>query len=272
MRNGAVRDKYFSFLFIVVTCVCLCFALACTGAREDNHFYFVQIADTHFGDRDHLERTKKVVDQINNLPMKIQCVVHTGDITMDMIEDEALVTKGLAVLDDLNAPIHYVPGNHDINPGRLEQTKQVYIERLGELLSKKEYEGVIFIFIYTEPLAESFMMDGYEPLNLLKAALEDAGGNPVIVFHHTPSVEDFYGNVMHKGWGEEVRRPWEETLNSHNVKAVITGHFHRDEYHWLGGVPLYVSSPVAGYWGRQATFRIYEYKNGKVGYRTQYIE
>jgi UDP-2,3-diacylglucosamine pyrophosphatase LpxH len=61
-------------------------------------------------------------------------------------------------------------------------------------------------------------------------------------------------------------------INSYNVKAVIAGHFHRDELHWLENVPLYVSSPVAGYWGRQATFRIYEYSNGKIGYRTQYIE
>jgi predicted Fe-Mo cluster-binding NifX family protein len=33
-----------------------------------------------------------------------------------------------------------------------------------------------------------------------------------------------------------------------------------------------VCPPVANYFGRQSTFRIYEYKNGKVGYRTQYLE
>jgi UDP-2,3-diacylglucosamine pyrophosphatase LpxH len=77
---------------------------------------------------------------------------------------------------------------------------------------------------------------------------------------------------MHRGWRKEVREKWERLLNSANVKAVIAGHFHRDEFHWLGEVPLYVAEPVAGYWGRQCTFRIYEYRGGKVGYRTVYVE
>ena len=65
---------------------------------------------------------------------------------------------------------------------------------------------------------------------------------------------------------------WEKLVNTHNVKAVIAGHFHRDEFHWLGHVPLYVSGPVANFWNRNATFRLYEYRNGQIGYRTQYLE
>jgi hypothetical protein len=29
---------------------------------------------------------------------------------------------------------------------------------------------------------------------------------------------------------------------------------------------------VAGYWGRQASFRLYEYRDGRVGYRTIYLQ
>ncbi|MCK5160005.1 MAG: hypothetical protein KAQ99_00375, partial [Candidatus Aureabacteria bacterium] len=48
-----------------------------TYAQEpaETHFYFVQITDTHFGEGDHLERTRKAVERINNLPMEIKCVV-----------------------------------------------------------------------------------------------------------------------------------------------------------------------------------------------------
>ena len=35
-------------------------------------------------------------------------------------------------------------------------------------------------------------------------------------------------------------------VNGHNVKAVIAGHFHRDEHHWIGDVPLYVSDKFKG--------------------------
>jgi len=136
----------------------------------------------------------------------------------------------------------------------------------------KEYKGVTFIFIYTEPLAESIELEGYDPLVELENILQNAKGKPTIVFHHTPSVDDFYKNAMHDSWKPKSRERWEKLLNTYDVKAVLTGHFHRDEHHWLGDTPLYISGPVGGKWGRQATFRIYEYKNGKLGYRTQYIE
>ena len=105
----------------------------------------------------------------------------------------------------------------------------------------------------------------------LESRLKKAAGKPVLLFHHAPSVDDFYSNKMHDGWKKEVRDKWIGLINEYNVKAVITGHFHRDEHHWLGDVPLYVSAPISGYWDRQLTFRIYEYKDGKIGYRTQYL-
>lgn len=46
------------------------------GAR----FHFVQITDTHLGKRDHLERTRRLVERINQLPYELACVVHTGSL------------------------------------------------------------------------------------------------------------------------------------------------------------------------------------------------
>ena len=130
---------------------------------------------------------------------------------------------------------------------------------------------IIFLMIYTEPLTRFFPDKDFQPLTELSKALDQSKGKPVIIFHHSPSVGDFYNNTMHYRWQEEIQKKWVSLINSHNVKAVVAGHFHRDEHHWLGNVPLYISSSIAGYWGRQATFRLYEYKNGKLGYRTQYI-
>jgi len=258
-------------LLLLVQCFNGWFPAAIADEQFGRHFFFVQISDTHFGDRDHYERMRKIMDHINKLPMQIKCVVHTGDITQDKLDDEKTLAKGLSIFSKLQIPIHYVPGNHDILQRMLNKTKQAYINHFGELITQAEYNGVTFIFVYTEPLAKSFAVDGYEPLKQLESRLKMLGDDPVIIFHHTPSVEDFYKNKMHKGWKAEVRTKWEKLVNAYNVKAVIAGHFHRDEHHWLGKVPLYVSPPVAGYWGRQPTFRIYEYKNGHLGYRTQYI-
>lgn len=237
-----------------------------------SHFYFAQVTDTHFGSRDHLVRSRQIVQRINALPMKIACVVHTGDIVADQIEDKKLVTAVRAVMDSLDVPLHYVPGNHDIPADRLQATLPVYREAFGNLIESAKYNGVVFLFVYTEPLRKNIVIEGYRPLEALRQHLERAEGNPVIVFHHAPSVKNFYNNTVHSSWQAKIRRQWIALLNAYNVKAVIAGHFHRDEFHWLGKVPLYIAPPVAGFWGRQASYRIYEYRDGRVSYTTQYIE
>lgn len=258
--------------------ICILVSLFCNGCAEWNsrkttetRFNFVQITDTHFGVANHYERTRIAVEGINALPVPIKCVVHTGDITQNNILKDKIVDEGLAILSKLKVPIHYVAGNHDILAQKLESTREAYVAKFGGLITQAEYDGVVFIFVYTEPLRKSFTIKGYHPLEELENILREAGCKPVLVFHHAPSADDFYNNKFHNTWKLEIRRKWVDLLNSYNVKAVIAGHFHRDELHWLGRVPLYVSSSIAGYWHRQALFRIYEYRDGKIGYSTQYI-
>ncbi len=57
-------------------------------------------------------------------------------------------------------------------------------------------------------LAKSFSVSGYAPLKELDARLKQADGKPVIVFHHSPSVDDFYRNQMHAGWKKDIREQW----------------------------------------------------------------
>lgn len=261
------RVLFLAIIFVGLTCVS-----AYAEDKTENHFYFVQITDTHFGDKNHLKKAKKIVKEINKLPMKIRFVVHTGDITMDKIEDKEVVDDSLKVLNKLKVPIHYVPGNNDIIPNRLEATTKAYIDTFGELISMAEYQHVVFLFVYTEPLRKSFSIQGYDPLKQIEAHLKKSNGKPVIIFHHAPCVSDFYKNTFHDTWDTMNKEKWIKLINSYNVKAVIAGHFHRDEQHWLGKVPLYVTPPVSGYFGRQPSFRIFEYTNGRIGYRTQYID
>lgn len=237
----------------------------------DQHFYFVQITDTHFGDGDHFARVEKIVDAINELPMEIICVVHTGDITSENITQDSIMTRGMAILKKLKMPIHFVPGNHDIYEDDFDLSLEMYKHYFGELINVNEYHGVQFITLYTEPLVYNFQVNDYNPMMELETTLKDGNGKPALVFHHSPSAGDFYNNAMHDSWEKSAIPPWIELLNSYNVKAVMTGHYHRDEYHWLGEVPLFVSDPVGSWYGRQGSFRIYEYNNGKLSYTTQYI-
>jgi len=263
------RLSYLMSLLIAIICFTSINGYA--EGQQDQHFYFVQITDTHFETGDNIARSEKAIELINALPMEIQFVVHTGDITTDLLDDEQLLDTALAIMGKVTAPVHYVPGNHDIFPEKLESTTTIFKENFGGLISRAEYNNVVFIFVFTEPLRKSFTIEGYQPFLQLQEYLEEANGKPVLIFHHAPSVTNFYGNQFRSGWEEEIRQKWVELINAYNVKAVITGHFHADQVHWLGDVPLFVSPPISGWWGRQTTFRIYEYNSGKLGYWTQYI-
>lgn len=235
------------------------------------NFYFAQITDTHLGNSEHYRRTKLAIDEINNLPMKIEFVAHTGDITADQTENIDVVTNTIALFDELKMPIHYTPGNHDINKDNYDVTMTLYTNYFGKLTESHEYNGVVFIFVYTQPLADQFIVD-FNPFKELEKQLKLADGKPVIIFHHQPSVESFYKNRMHPGWRKDINAVWVRFINKYNVKAIIAGHFHNDEYNWVGDVPIYVCPAIAGYWDKQGAYRIYQYKDGKISYRSMTIK
>ena len=246
--------------------------LSCAGAADNAHFYFVQITDTHFGTKDHNSLTERIVDRINDLPMRIACVVHTGDIGSDNLANGETASVATSILARVKVPVLYVAGNHDLPKKKLKESLEAYRRHFGDLAGKKEFNGVVFLTVCTEPLSQSMTIKDYDPLAWLESALKEAGKKPVIVFQHAPPTGDFYKNEMHEGWPDEARQQWETLLKTHNVKAVICGHFHRDELHWIDGIPLYVAPPVARYYERQPSFRVYEYDNGRIGYYTVYME
>jgi len=250
-----------------------CMTLAGLAQTPDTHFYFVQITDTHFGLPDSPARAAKAVNEINNLPMKIECVVVTGDITNDGMQHDNETASALQAMAPLKMPVHYLPGNHDIAGGdQFQPSLEAYRLHFGPLASKAEYQGVVFLILYTEPLIGAAAVPDYDPLDWLEKELKAAGDKPVIIFHHGAAVEDFYSNALHTYWPAATRTRWEKLVTAPNVKGVIAGHFHRAELHWIGATPVYVGSPLSSTFGREATYRIYEYRNGKIGYITQYLK
>lgn len=240
--------------------------------QDDAPLYFVQITDTHIGVAGHDRVVTQIVEMVNALPIPVACVVHTGDLSADQLDRPDATEPGLASLRKIRFPLHFVPGNHDILATRPTETLKAWTNSVGPLCATAEYQGVVFLFAYVEPLTRQPEIAGYDPLAWMESALKAAGGKPVIVFHHTPPMDDFYRNRWHSGWPDETRNKWLKLLLSANVKAVVGGHFHRDELQWMDGLPVYVAPPAAKFWGRQPSFRIYEYRNGRLSYRTCYLE
>jgi 3',5'-cyclic AMP phosphodiesterase CpdA len=235
---------------------------ACEAAeRVPGALTFVQLTDTHVGVSDNEQRTRRVVAAINALDPPPTCVVHTGDLA------EAGPPQKTAeeVLGELTVPLHVVAGNHDVGS---DAEALAFIEAWGSLSSQADYHGVRLLFVHDREVRG---LD-YDPVVWLGRALEEAGELPVIVFHHEPPVDDLVNGVLMAGWPLRKREAWAALLVEHGVLATIAGDFHRDELHFQGGVPLYVASSVAGEFGRQASFRIYELADGRLSYRTIYLD
>jgi len=234
---------------------------------SSSSFRFVQITDTHLGSSESFNRLARVVRRINELPYPVACVVHSGDVFADSIADPAIRKQGLRILDRLEPPLYATPGNHDILQRDIERTRRVWSEAFSGLVHTKRVRGVRFVFAYTYPLTGSFHLPGYDPLARVESALGSAKEGPVIVVHHAPSLSELVAGDYRGGWREKKRLEWRRMLGQSNVIAVLAGHFHRSEQHWLGEVPLYVAQPVANPHGKGA-FRIYELREGKLSYRT----
>lgn len=249
-------------------------ATGAAGQIPSNGFFFVQVTDTHLGGGpNHEALAARMVKAINSLPMPIACVVHTGDLAADNLDNGSMAASASNLLHGLHVPCYVLPGNHDLTPRRLETTRRAFETSFGALAGKVEVQGVVFLLLYTEPLRGTVKTPDFDPLSWLETQLKAAVGKPVIVFTHTPPVEDFYNNRLRAGWPAAAQASWTELINRYDVLAVIAGHFHRDELRWDGRVPLYISAPMATYYGRQSSFRIYEVRrDGRLGYRTVYLE
>jgi len=237
------------------------------------HFYFVQVTDTHWGARDGAALTRRAVEAINQLPYKIEFVVHTGDMLADSIGSESVVQDGLDAMKGLTAPVYYVPGNHDILTSDVPTTAGLYKKYFGALSRRVDVQGVVCLFFYSEPLAGGFRVRGYDALGWLEQNLKDVGDKPVLLFQHSPSVGNLFDKHDPSVWDEGMRETWEKLVKGKaSLKAIVAGHLHRDELHWVGQIPLYVSAPMARFWDRQPSFRVYEYWDGRLGYWTVYLE
>jgi 3',5'-cyclic AMP phosphodiesterase CpdA len=241
------------------------------GALFAQDFWFVQISDTHLGYKNHRKKTEKLIESINELPFDIKAVVHTGDVFQNNIAKPKVVSDYHELVKQIKAPYYVVAGNHDLLPWEYANDSETFISEVGPLNQIINIESVNFVFYYSMPLADTRLPDYEKQKEWITHTLDSLKDEQVLVFHHQPSVMDFYNNKEHDSWPKAEREFWSDILNKDNVEAVICGHFHRDELHWLGNVPVYVASSIAGFWGRQASYRIYHYQNEKLSYKTVYL-
>lgn len=205
-------------------------------------FHFALLTDLHITQgTTAVEDLENSVRQINNSP-KVEFVLVTGDVTE--FGDRASLQKSKDILDKLKVPYYITSGNHETKwsaSGHTDFARIFGSDRFGF-----EHKGVRFFGFNTGPILR--MADGHVSPQDITWLKEEFGKKeksvPVILATHYPLQ---YGDV--DNWYELT-----DAVRSHNIRAVLGGHYHRNAVFAYDGIPglinrsnLRAKADVGGY-------------------------
>ena len=205
-------------------------------------FHFALLTDLHISrGNTSVEDLENSVKQINNTPA-IEFVLVTGDVTE--FGDKVSLEKAKELLDKLNVPYYITSGNHETKWSASGHTDFTRI--FGDDKFAFEYKGVRFFGFNTGPVLR--MADGHvspQDITWLQNELSKKDKSlPVILATHYPLQ---YGDV--DNWYELT-----DAVRSHNIRAVLGGHYHRNAVFAYDGIPglinrsnLRAKADVGGY-------------------------
>ena len=210
-----------------------------------------QISDTHLGEKhsaqaaDHL---RKAVEMIN--ARHPDAVILSGDIGESVARREDAKT----ILKSLTAPVHYVPGNHDINDIKdLEQ----YRKQFGPDYYRFEIKNVEVLALDSEllgnygqfesrsspPLSREMEAESQKMLAWLDDQAGPTKGKVTIAVQHIPLFLDNGFPDAKPYW--TVNAPYArretELLHKLGVKHLLAGHWHNGRVFQHDGITLHVA-------------------------------
>jgi hypothetical protein len=233
-------------------------SLVIAQEQDPNALYFVQITDPHFGCGPSVESTIDVIEAIQQMPLRFEFVALTGDVLCDNV-DEDIAQQGFDALKQLTVPVYVLAGNHDY----VGTNVTTYSQHVVDLNYAVEHSGTLLLFV-------SSVNPTHNPEKKLIAWIQDKlsahPDMPVLLFHHEPFMLGEYSPYTLASL-----KPWKALLADSAVVATFAGHLHRDALLWHGDIPEFVASCILPWDGRQPSFRLYEYNDGRVSYQTFYV-
>jgi 3',5'-cyclic-AMP phosphodiesterase len=200
----------------------------------------VQLSDLHIGANedgfDPVPHLEAVIDAVRSLPNRADAVLVSGDLTDDGSADSYSVAREL--LDQLGAPLHVLPGNHD-DRGRLRAAFD--LPGLGDeaVCYAVDVDQLrLVVFDSNVPGQDPGRYDP-EHLRWLDAELAAEPGRPTLLaLHHPPLATGI------QEWDEINLEPGQRPLLAEVVarhpqlRAIVGGHLHRVAVSALAGVPV----------------------------------
>lgn len=203
-----------------------------------------QLSDLHLGADwegvDPRPRLEQVIEAVRTLPNPVDAVVVSGDLSDSGSEEDYLLARRL--LDPLDAPIHVLPGNHDLRapmrrafelPGEGDDPIDYSVE-VGELR--------LVVLDSTVPDQDPGAF-GSEQLGWLDEELGREPQRPTLLaMHHSPLPTGLpEWDAINLAASE--RAALAEVVSHHpQLRAIVGGHLHRIAASALAGCPV-LSAP-----------------------------
>jgi predicted MPP superfamily phosphohydrolase len=267
-----------NFLFAPALCVALCLlATAPVMAQDasrtkddrDDQVSIVQISDTHLGDHHAphaAENLKLAVKMINDLHP--DAVILSGDIGENPKDwDEAR-----SILEKLRAPLHYVPGNHDVHSKDVDRYRGVF----GKDYYDFQVRFVRFVAIDSQLLGNYDVYGAKSPaplppetedesermLSWLNGVHRDDKGfkQVVIGVQHIPVFHDGKFPDPKPYWviSEPYRSKEMKALHQLGIKDMLVGHWHNGRVFDREGITWHVAPSTAWLpWGGELGFAVH---------------
>ncbi len=194
-------------------------------------FSFLQISDTHIGFKkaanpDVIGTLKETIAKVRALDVQPDFIVHTGDITHLATSEQFDTAQQL--LGELNLPIHFIPGEHDIVDGT---NPQAFLDRFGKGTKGDgwysfDVGGAHFIaLVNVVRLADKGMGSlGADQLAWLKDDVAHlSASTPIVVLSHFP----LWPLFPEWGWGTSDGMQALALLKRFSSVTALNGHIHQ---------------------------------------------
>ncbi len=192
---------------------------------------FLQMSDSHVGfdkpaNPDALGTLREAVDLIKAMPTRPSFYLHTGDISH--LSRDSEFDNADQVIKGLNAPVFYVPGEHDLLD---DGGGKAYLDRYGKGAKGSgwyafDQDGVHFIGLVNVADLKPGGLGNLGPDQI--AWLEDdlrgrSPSTPIVVFAHIP----LWTIYPAWGWGTADSAQALALLKRFGSVTVLNGHIHQ---------------------------------------------
>jgi 3',5'-cyclic AMP phosphodiesterase CpdA len=216
-------------------------------AHTGSGFSFVQISDSHIGfnkaaNQDVSGTLKLAIGKINDLSVRPDLLLHTGDVTQSSKPAE-FDTAQQIIKDAKAGETFYVPGEHDT----ATDDGVLYRERFGKGTVGNgwysfEHKGVHFIGLNNVLQIDAMGKLGAEQLAWLKKDLASRSASmPIVIFAHIP----LWMVYPQWGWGTQDGAEALSYLKRFGSVTVLNGHIHQTVQKVEGNIAFHTATSTA---------------------------